>query len=144
MDEGKLGRIFVDADVVVLAFSFERDKRHKPSESLIKSFRGRLSMTFWNYLEVLGVLSYNLPAQKVDYFATRLKEMITVGGRWPAEELVFKNIIKRMKAADALTLAVLENEMCDTFITWNVQDFAGRTPIAVVTPDKILSRRSLN
>lgn len=141
MDEGKVGTVFVDSDVLVLAFSFERDKRHRLSEQLIKKFKGKLSITFWNYLEVLGVLSYNLPADKVEYFATKFKDVVSVRGRWPTEELVFKNILQKMKASDALTLTIVESEKCDIFITWNTKDFAGRTKISVMTPPEFMQRR---
>jgi hypothetical protein len=135
MDERKARKVFVDSDVVVLAFAFERDKRHRICEQIVTQTRPGLHITFWNFLEVLGVLSHNLPAEKVEYFGARLNGLLSVEGDWPGREIIYGNVLKKMRASDALVLAVLESEKADFFVTWNIKDFAGRTSVTVITPD---------
>lgn len=139
MDERKAGagpgKVFVDSDVVVLAFAFERDKRHRICEKIVTQTHPQLHITFWNFLEVLGVLSHNLPAERVEYFGARLNGLLSVDGEWPGREVVYGNVLKKMRASDALVLSVLEGEKADIFVTWNVKDFAGRTSVKALTPD---------
>ena len=137
MDEGKTGKVFVDSDVVVLAFAFERDKRHRICEEVVTQTRPSLHITFWNFLEVLGMLSHNLAPERVEYFGSRLNALLAVEGEWPGREMIYGNVLKKMRASDALVLAVLESEDAETFVTWNVKDFAKRTSVKVVNPNQV-------
>ncbi len=140
MDEGeKKVKVFVDSDVAVLAFAFLRDKRHRDSEELVKRLRGKLFMTFWNFLEVLGVMSYQLPKEKVEYFSSKLKQVFNVVGTWPAQENVFGKVLLRMRAGDALTACILESEKADIFITWNTKDFLKKIRAKVLNPTEFMS-----
>ena len=65
--------VFIDLDVLLLAFAFRRDERRSANTLFLQSVQSNEpAITIYNLMEILGNLSFNLSPQRLDEWQTWL------------------------------------------------------------------------
>ena len=140
--------VFVDTGPFALETGFPQDPRTAVNRRFLEQIRshGNGVTGLGCLLEWAGVMSYRISAEQLEngvrYFQARFGVRL-----WPASdglslgrEALLARISRRMNMGDALVLLQAEECLprCRTLVTWNPQDFAGRTDLAVRTPQQFL------
>ncbi|MCA9972576.1 MAG: hypothetical protein KC425_20285 [Anaerolineales bacterium] len=145
--------IFIDTDVLWLAFAFHQDTRQTANAAFLEQVQtAQPATTIYNVLELLGKLSFNLSPEQLDEWRSWLVNAYQLLVVWPTNpelttaaptfrEELFERPYQKMRAAkmpfmDALILNLAERTPTAThFVTWNARHFQGKTPLQVLTPE---------
>ncbi len=150
--------VLIDSDVLLLAFTFQRDPRQPANAAfLARSQQMNLAITVYNLLEILGKLSFNLSPARLDDWQSWLVDAYHVIVIWPQTaagqdaNVFFRNEIfdrplakfraHRMAFMDALILDLAERTSdVECFVTWNARHFKDKTSLPVATPSEYLTQ----
>lgn len=140
--------VFVDTGPFVLETGFPQDPRTALNRRFLEQLRtAGLGVTgLACLLEWAGVMAHRLSSEQLEnglrYFQPRFGVRL-----WPAagdltvsREALLERIGRRMNMGDAMVLLQAEECMprCRTLVTWNPNDFEGRTELRVLTPQQFL------
>lgn len=146
--------VLIDSDVVMLAFTFQRDLRQEVNASfLARAQETQLSITIYNLMEILGKLPFNLPPVRLDDWQSWLVDAYHLVVIWPQAparqdaESFFRNEIldrplakfrsQRMAFLGALILDLAERAPnVECFVTWNARHFKDKSTLPVMTPSE--------
>ena len=150
--------VVIDSDVLLLAFAFANDSKQEKNHSFLESVQtAQPATTIYNVMEVLGQLSFNLSAERLDQWQSWLIDAYQLTIIWMAdedqklgkesfyEELYERPFQKmrsvRMPFMDALIVSLAERTPdVECFVTWNARHFKGKTSLTVLTPEEYLAR----
>ena len=141
--------VFVDSGPFVLTLSFPGDPRTPLTERFLARARasGIAQTGLPNVLEVAGAISFHAGPERVEKLVKSFSRLFGIPV-WPRrvshldvslDELT-ERLGRGMKLGDALVLWAAETcePRVDTFVTWNARHFAGRTDLAIRTPQQWL------
>jgi hypothetical protein len=150
--------VLIDSDVLLLSFAFSNDSRQEKNQAFLEAVQtAQPATTIYNVMEVLGQLSFNLSAERLDQWQAWLIDAYQLTIIWMAdddlkmgkesfhEELYERPYQKmrsvRMPYMDALIISLAERAPdVDCFVTWNARHFKGKTNLKVLTPEEYLER----
>lgn len=152
--------IFIDTDVLWLAFAFHQDARQAANASFLEQVQiGQPATTIYNVLELLGKLSFNLSPEQLDEWRSWLVNAYQLLVVWPTnpalttaaptfQEEIFERPYQKtrkvkMPFMDSLILNLAERTPnAAHFITWNARHFQGKTPLQVLTPEEYVQAQT--
>ncbi len=150
--------VVIDSDVLLLAFAFQNDSRQEINQKFLEFVQtAQPATTIYNVMEVLGQLSFNLSAERLDQWQSWLVDAYQLTVIWMAdaekemEKESFRDELfdrpyqkmrdQRMSFMDALVLSLAERAPdVECFVTWNAKHFKGKTTLTVLTPEEYLAR----
>ncbi|MBU4226518.1 MAG: hypothetical protein KKC71_11965 [Chloroflexi bacterium] len=150
--------VVIDSDVLLLAFAFQNDSRQEINQKFLEFVQtAQSATTIYNVMEVLGQLSFNLSAERLDQWQSWLVDAYQLTVIWMAdaekemEKESFRDELfdrpyqkmrdQRMSFMDALVLSLAERAPdVECFVTWNAKHFKGKTTLTVLTPEEYLAR----
>lgn len=150
--------VVIDSDVLLLAFTFFKDKRQTSNRTFLEAVQtAQPATTIYNVMEVLGQLSFNLAPERLIQWQSWLVDTYQLTVIWMAdagkkteitsfqEELMDrpfqKMLTQHMAYMDALVLSLAERAPeVEYFVTWNAKHFKGKTKLSVLTPEEYLAR----
>lgn len=147
--------VALDTDVLVLAFAFHRDERHEANARFLELIRETSPVTtIYTVMELLGQLSFNLPAERLSQWPVWLQNRYRLTVAYPSTtgldgETFFRREFveaplekmqqERMPYLDTLILGLVERvDGITALVTWNARHFRGRTTLPVLTPVEFL------
>lgn len=148
--------IFIDTDVLWLAFAFHQDGRQTANAKFLQEVQtAQPATTIYNVLELLGKLSFNLPPARLDEWQSWLVDAYQLLVIWPVnpnlstatstfQEEIFERPFNRMRKfkmpfMDSLILNLAERTPAASLIvTWNARHFQGKSFLKVLTPEDYL------
>ena len=150
--------VVIDSDVLLLAFAFVNDNKQEKNQAFLEAVQtAQPATTIYNVMEVLGQLSFNLSAERLDQWQSWLIDAYQLTIIWMADEdrklgkeSFYRELYERpyqkmrsvrMPFMDALIIALVERTPdVECFVTWNAKHFKGKTTLTVLTPEEYLSR----
>lgn len=148
--------VVIDSDVLLLAFAFQNDSRQEINQKFLEFVQtAQPATTIYNVMEVVGQLSFNLSAERLDQWQSWLVDAYQLTVIWMADAEMEKESFRdelfdrpyqkmrdqRMSFMDALVLSLAEHATdVECFVTWNAKHFKGKTTLTVLTPEKYLAR----
>jgi hypothetical protein len=148
--------VIIDTDVLLIEFRFQRDKKYPVNNqflSIVKTAGG--AITVCTLMEFLGNMSFNVDASKLVKWQSWLRDAYNLAIRLPEapysnandiiHSLFYENPFQRICRSpiafmDALILDLAEQvKDGEAFVTWNAKHFAGKTSLAVHTPEEYLA-----
>jgi hypothetical protein len=148
--------ILLDSDVLLIAHRYQKDARFPVNAQAIQQVQGAaipLGITLQALLEVVGILSFNVPAGTVprlphflvglygfqvfpdiqrnpDYAGCTIAELIA-------------QMDRQMSLADAVQAVQIARfaSHADCLLTWNARHFQGKLTIPVLTPQEWLHQQ---
>ncbi len=148
--------IFIDTDVLWLAFAFHQDARQAANTAFLEQVQAaQPATTIYNVLELLGKLSFNLSPERLDEWRSWLVDAYQLLVIWPTnpnlttaaptfQEEIFERPYQKMRTVqmpfmDALILNLAERTPNVTqFVTWNARHFQGKSTLQVLTPEDFI------
>lgn len=152
--------IFIDTDVLWLAFAFHQDPRQAANAAFLEQVQtAQPATTIHNVLELLGKMSFNLSPERLDDWRSWLVDAYQLLVVWPTnpalttaaptfQEEIFERPYQKMRTAkmpfmDTLILNLAERTPNAThFVTWNARHFQGKTPLQVLTPEDYMQAQT--
>jgi hypothetical protein len=145
--------IVIDTGVLALFHFFKKDPRHGVAVSFMKETgSGARGTTIYNLLELAGILSV---AGKADLGRTLLSTYADAADMqvlfpplsplspevfWADYSSALIDVMGRgLRYGDAKVLWVAEGNEASCLVTWNTKHYAGRTSLAVLTPEEALA-----
>jgi hypothetical protein len=147
--------ILLDADLLVLAIRYPRDARFSTNELLLKTLQERelaRGITLYALLEVIGVLSFNLPTDQIQRLHTLLPgrynlqvlPALGVDQVTPAFSLsaILAQIEQKMALGDAFQTLYIQQfaSHATCLLSWNARHFYQKLPIPALTPEEWLAQ----
>lgn len=148
--------VVIDSDVLLLAFAFQNDSRQEINQKFLEFVQtAQPATTIYNVMEVVGQLSFNLSAERLDQWQSWLVDAYQLTVIWMADAEMEKESFRdelfdrpyqkmrdqRMSFMDALVLSLAEHATdVECFVTWNAKHFKGKTTLTVLTPEEYLAR----
>lgn len=148
--------VVIDSDVLLLAFAFQNDSRQEINQKFLEFVQtAQPATTIYNVMEVVGQLSFNLSAERLDQWQSWLVDAYQLTVIWMADAEMEKESFRdelfdrpyqkmrdqQMSFMDALVLSLAERATdVECFVTWNAKHFKGKTTLTVLTPEKYLAR----
>lgn len=147
--------ILLDADILLLDIRYPRDVRFSTNEQLLKTLQEQgleRGITLYALLEVIGILSFNLPTEQIQ------KLYALLPGRYGLQVIPALDVSQNTPTfLLAETLAQLEQKMAlgdayqalyihryapqaSCLLSWNARHFHKKLSIAVLTPEEWLAR----
>jgi len=146
--------IFVDTDVFVIDLRYRRDEKYSDNKVFLnKAANSGATTSYYNILEVCGILSFNLNKKQLfdlyHHFPRRynLKDIrpLKPNQLLPAFSISSLMNVMSMKASfgDTLIICAAKNlgERLDYFVSWNAEHFTGKLDVDVLTPVEYLRRQ---
>ena len=148
--------IFIDTDVLWLAFAFHQDDRQAANSAFLEQVQAaQPATTIYNVLELLGKLSFNLSPERLDEWRSWLVDAYQLLVIWPTnpelttasptfQEEIFERPYQKMRTVkmpfmDALILNLAERTPNVTqFVTWNARHFQGKSTLPILTPEEYI------
>lgn len=148
--------VALDADVLLLAFAFQRDPRQDANTRFLQAVRERTpAAAIYSIMEFLGQLSFNLSPERLLRWPVWLQDYYNLTILYPAagdtdgaaflqQELVDRPLARMRQHPipflDALILQLVEQAPgVDAFVTWNARHFRNNTLLPVFTPAEYLA-----
>jgi predicted nucleic acid-binding protein len=148
--------VVIDTDVLLLAFAFQMDKRQADNVRFLETVQTAVpAITIYTLMELLGKLSFNLAADRLDQWQSWLMNAYQLEVIWPVapqtavtyhtwHDLLFSRPFNRMKTVkmpymDALILDLAEQVQASCFVTWNARHFREKSTLPVWTPAEYLA-----
>jgi hypothetical protein len=148
--------ILLDADVLLIAHRYQKDPRFSRNQQALQEIQANsigLGITSQALLEVVGVLSYNMPSGNVVHLPhllmgvygflvfPDLQQDPIYAGCTVAELLAQMSL--QMSLADAVQAVQIARYAShgECLLTWNARHFQGKLVIPVLTPEEWLTQR---
>lgn len=146
--------IFIDTDVLWLAFAFHQDERQAANTAFLTQVQAaQPATTIYNVLELLGKFSFNLSPERLDEWRSWLVDAYQLLVIWPTnpdlktsaptfQEEIFERPYQKMRTVkmpfmDSLILNLAERTPNATqFVTWNARHFQGKSTLPILTPEE--------
>ena len=152
--------VVIDTDVLTLAYAFHRDPRQAINTQFLSAAQAqRPATTIYSVMELLGKLSFNLPAERLAKWPLWLQARYRLSVLYPrltgmtADAFFHGEIVDRpfakmqrcqMPFLDSLILMLSkETPGVDVFVTWNARHYQGKTSLTVLTPAEYLGTLDL-
>lgn len=148
--------VLIDSDVLLLAFAYPNDDRHKINQKFLDAVQtARPATTIYNVMETLGQLSFSLATNQLNQWQDWLANAYHQTIIWESDEnattetwreIIYGRPFQKMLSIhmafmDALILSLVERlQDVDCFVTWNAKHFRGKTNLSVLTPKEYLAR----
>ncbi|MGH7965050.1 MAG: hypothetical protein ACRERD_25105 [Candidatus Binatia bacterium] len=145
--------IFLDADILLLAIRYPRDARFGTNERLLKTLQERglaRGITLYALLEVVGILSFNLPTDQIGQLSALLPRRYGLQVV-PAQEAdqdiptfarsaILAQIEKKMALGDALQALYIQRfaPQATSLLSWNARHFHQKLSVPTFTPEEWL------
>ncbi len=147
--------LFLDTNLFIIDRFFRRDALFPATHR----FMTRLSelsaaVPLMTLLELCGAASFRLSAQETErwlhgfamVYPVRVLNPFGAGDgsatAWLgafADDLI-RYLARRMTMGDAILAREADRYAAEALVTWNIKDFAGRTAVPVLTPDRLVKR----
>jgi hypothetical protein len=149
--------ILLDADILLLDIRYPRDVRFPINEQLLKTLQERdweRGITLYALLEVIGVLSFNLPSEQI------LKLYSLLPGRYglhvtPAVNLsqdaptfsltaILAQLEQKMALGDAFQALYIQRyaPQAICLLSWNARHFQQKLSVPALTPEEWLTQNA--
>jgi hypothetical protein len=147
--------VFLDANLFIIDRFFRRDALYPATHA----FLSRLpempgAVPLMTLLELCGAASFRLSAEETERWLHRFVMVYPVrvlnpfgagdgsASAWLGSfaDDVIRYIGRRMTLGDAILAREADRYAAEAVVSWNVKDFAGRTAVPVLTPDKCVNR----
>ncbi len=152
--------VAIDTDVLLVAFAFHRDPRQDANARFLAAVQARTPLaTIYSVMELLGQLSFNLPAERLARWSSWLQDRYSLTVLYPQtggedaqtffqREMVAEPLDRMRRQPvpflDALILGLIEQVTgVDALVTWNERHFRGKTTLAVLTPAEFLAQQAV-
>lgn len=147
--------ILLDADILLLDIRYPRDAHFGVNERLLKTLQERelkRGITLYTLLEVVGVLSFNLPAEQIQRFYTLLPgrygsqvvPALAINQEVPTftPSAILAFIEKKMALGDALQALYLQRfaPHATCLLSWNARHFQQKLSVPALTPEEWLTQ----
>ncbi|MBK8049957.1 MAG: hypothetical protein IPK16_24335 [Anaerolineales bacterium] len=149
--------VALDSDVLLLAFAFHRDERQPDNDRFLNNIRTTPHcVTIYSVMEILGQLSFNLSAERLQSWPSWLRDEFGLNVLYPdwsvqnAESFFLQEfvdgplgkMVQRVPYLDSLILNLIEaSPGLTVFVTWNARHFQGKTSLQVVTPAQYIESK---
>ncbi len=146
--------IFIDTDVFVIDLRYRRDDNYDDNKLFLsKAASSGATTSYYNILEVCGILSFNLNKKQLfdlyHHFPRRynLKNIrpLKPNELLPAFSIATLMNVMSMKASfgDTLVICAAKNlgERLEYFVSWNAEHFTGKLDVDVLTPVDYLRKK---
>ena len=146
--------IFIDTDVFVIDLRYRRDDNYDDNKLFLsKAASSGATTSYYNILEVCGILSFNLNKKQLldlyHHFPRRynLKNIrpLKPNELLPAFSIAALMNVMSMKASfgDTLVICAAKNlgERLEYFVSWNAEHFTGKLDVDVLTPVDYLRKK---
>ena len=146
--------IFVDTDVFVIDLRYRQDEKYSDNKVFLsKAANSGVTTSYYNILEVCGILSFNLNKKQLfdlyHHFPQRynLKDIrpLKPNQLLPAFSISSLMNVMSMKVSfgDTLILCAAKSlgERLEYFVSWNAEHFTGKLDVDVLTPVEYLRRQ---
>jgi len=149
--------ILLDADLLLLDVRYPRDVHFGANERLLKTLQERdvvRGITVYALLEVIAILSFNLPTDQIRRLYTLLPgryglqiiPALGVDQATPTFSLsaILAQVEKKMALGDALQSLYIQHfaPQATCLLSWNARHFQQRLPVPTLTPEEWLAQNA--
>ena len=146
--------ILLDADILLLDIRYPRDTRFPANEQLLSTLQARgleRGITLYALLEIIGVLSFNLPSEQIRQLYSALPSRYSlqvIPAVSPAHETptfllsaILGQVAQKMALGDALQALYIDRfaPHATALLSWNARHFHQKLAVPVLTPDEWLA-----
>ena len=148
--------ILLDADILILDIRYPRDDRFATNERFLTTLQENdisRGITLYALLEVIGILSFNLPTDQIQKLFTLLPKryglqvvpLLETSQVTPTFSLsaILAQVEKKMALGDAFQALYLQQyaSQATAFLSWNARHFRQKLSLPVQTPEEWLSEQ---
>jgi hypothetical protein len=145
--------ILLDADTLLLDIRYPRDARFAMNERLLKTLKERglaRGTTLYALLEVIGVLSFNLPTDQIQRLYSLLpgryglQVLPTLNANQEAPTFALSAILaqmeKKMAVGDTFQALYIQHfaPQATCLLSWNARHFHQKLSVPALTPEEWL------
>jgi hypothetical protein len=145
--------ILLDADILLLDIRYPRDTRFGTNELLLRTLQERdlaRGITLYALLEVIGILSFNLPSDQIQRLYTLLpgryglQVVPALGTDQEAPTFALSAILaqveKKMALGDVLQVLYIQHfaPQATCLLSWNARHFHQKLSVPALTPEEWL------
>ena len=149
--------ILLDADILLLDIRYPRDARFSTNERLLKTLQERgleRGMTLYALLEVIGVLSFNLPIDQIQKlyallpgrYSLQVMPLLAINQDTPTFPLsaLLSQIEQKMALGDVFQALYIQRfaPQATCLLSWNARHFLQKLAVAVLTPEEWLAQNT--
>jgi hypothetical protein len=149
--------IVLDADILVLDIRYPRDPRFLTNERLLKTLQERglaRGITLYALLEVVGILSFNLPTDQIVRLYALLPsryglQVVPARGASPetpafALSAILAQMEKKMALGDAFQALYVQQfaSQAICLLSWNARHFHQKLSVPALTPEEWLAQNA--
>lgn len=146
--------ILLDADILLLDIRYPRDTRFGNNERLLKTLQERSlarGITLHALLEVIGILSFNLPTDQIQRlyallpgrYGLQVVPALGVSQEIPALTLsaILTQMEKKMALGDVLQALYIQQfaPQASCLLSWNARHFHQKLSVPALTPEEWLA-----
>jgi hypothetical protein len=145
--------ILLDADILLLDIRYPRDVRFSLNERLLKTSQEReleRGITLYALLEVVGILSFNLPTDQVRLYTVlpqryglQVVPALDVNQETPGFPLssILTQVEQKMALGDAFQALYIQRFAADAscLLSWNARHFQQKLSVPILTPEQWLA-----
>ncbi len=146
--------ILLDADILLLDIRYPRDARFLLNERLLKALQEHgleRGITLYALLEVVGILSFNLPTDQIRQLYTVLPQRyglqvipsLDISQETPGFPLsnILTQIKQKMALGDAFQALYIQRFASDAscLLSWNARHFQQKLAVPILTPEQRLA-----
>lgn len=143
----------LDSDLLAILHIFKMDARFEATRQFFQKIKDQpKAITIFTLLELCGIVATSAgkeDASEIFHQYISSDNLVIIYPNLPAREAVefwgsvvsesFLRIQRGMRLGDAAILWALEtNQEVDTFVTWNIKHFKGKTSLKILTPSEVL------
>jgi hypothetical protein len=148
--------ILLDADILLLDIRYPRDTRFGNNERLLKTLQERSlarGITLHALLEVIGILSFNLPTDQIQRlyallpgrYGLQVVPALGFSQEVPALTLsaILAQMEKKMALGDVLQALYIQQfaPQASCLLSWNARHFHQKLSVPVFTPEEWLTEK---
>lgn len=145
--------ILLDADILLLDIRYPRDARFGTNAQLLRILEGQgltRGITLYALLEVIGILSFNLPTDQIQRLYTLLpgryglRVVPALGTDQEAPTFALSAILaqveKKMALGDVLQALYIQHfaPQATCLLSWNARHFHQKLAVSALTPEEWL------
>jgi len=144
--------IAIDTDVPAIHHVFHNDPRYEATEKFLSNIRGTTKgITIFNLLELCGIISTARQCEESARIFEQYLRSHNVTNLFPVSSSENKQafwsdltteclarIHRGMRLGDAVILWTLESVRIETFVTWNLHHFRGKTDLSIINPSDFM------
>lgn len=149
--------ILLDADILLLDIRYPRDARFGINERLLKTLQEQglaRAITLYTLLEVVGILSFNLPSAQIPRIYTLLPgryNLLVVPALGVSQEVpafalsaILTLMEKKMALGDAFQALYIQQfaPQATCVLSWNARHFHQKLSVPALTPEEWLAQNT--